>query len=103
MQRENTESNVKVKDILRWRSSRDLVVEESTPLDHCYSPSRHTTITTASTGSTPCSSALTSSSSSWCESDFSAEDYYGENSTKKANMLLEKSPKTTMENVISIS
>ncbi|XP_019189683.1 PREDICTED: uncharacterized protein LOC109184095 isoform X1 [Ipomoea nil] len=61
---------VKVKDILRWRSSRDLVAEKSTPLDDdfliCYSPNRCTTATaTTTTGS---------KRSSWCDSDFTAED-----------------------------
>nr|GME10985.1 myb-like protein X [Ipomoea batatas] len=58
---------VKVKDILRWRSSRDLAAEKSTPpLDDefCYSPNRCTTATTT-TGS---------KRSSWCDSDFTAED-----------------------------
>lgn len=31
---------VKVKDILRWKSSKDLVEEKSTPLDYAYSPFR---------------------------------------------------------------
>nr|GMD65024.1 myb-like protein X [Ipomoea batatas] len=58
---------VKVKDILRWRSSRDLAAEKSTPLlddEFCYSPNRCTTATTT-TGS---------KRSSWCDSDFTAED-----------------------------
>ncbi|KAL3829618.1 hypothetical protein ACJIZ3_018420 [Penstemon smallii] len=56
-----------VKDILRWRSFRDLVEEGSTPLD--FSSSTATT--------TSCSRK-----SSWCESDFTAEDlppWCGEN------------------------
>ncbi|GAA0159616.1 hypothetical protein LIER_16350 [Lithospermum erythrorhizon] len=92
--RDDNQRDVKVKDILRWRSSRDLVEEESTPLDLLYSPSR-CTINTTTSGSTSCTSEMTSNSSSWCESDFSAEDFpswcfasehcYGENEVKMAN------------------
>ncbi|GFP98526.1 hypothetical protein PHJA_001996500 [Phtheirospermum japonicum] len=55
---------VKVKDILRWRSFRDTVEDESTPLDYPTSPNRTTTTTTSS-----CSKR-----SSWCDSDFTAEE-----------------------------
>ncbi|OIT27892.1 PREDICTED: uncharacterized protein LOC109213345 [Nicotiana attenuata] len=64
---------VKVKDILRWKSFRDLVDEKSTP----YSPNRCTT--TATTNSTTTTS---SKKTSWCDSDFTAEDlpsWWGEN------------------------
>ncbi|XP_055815014.1 uncharacterized protein LOC129884755 [Solanum dulcamara] len=70
---------VKVKDILRWKSFRDMVEEKSTPLDSSnYSPYRcgATTTTTASTTTT------TSKRTSWCDSDFTAEDlpsWWGEN------------------------
>ncbi|KAL4339821.1 hypothetical protein GQ457_08G022890 [Hibiscus cannabinus] len=76
---------VTVKDIIRWKSFRDLVDEKSRPSDFAPSSSPHhcTTATTTTTGSnTPCSS---SNSSSWCEcdSDFTSEyspsDEYGEN------------------------
>ncbi|WOG88563.1 hypothetical protein DCAR_0207798 [Daucus carota subsp. sativus] len=62
---------VKVKDILRWRSFRDLAAEQSTPLDFSSSPQHCTTVTTT-TGST--STRSSSGRSSWCDSDFTAED-----------------------------
>ncbi|XP_016480489.1 uncharacterized protein LOC107801648 [Nicotiana tabacum] len=68
---------VKVKDILRWKSFRDLVDEKSTPLDSSYSPNRCTTTTTNSTTTT-----ISSKRTSWCDSDFTAEDlpsWWGEN------------------------
>lgn len=61
---------VKVKDILRWKSFRDLAEEK---LDSSYSPYRCGTITTTTT---------TSKRTSWCDSDFTAEDlpsWWGEN------------------------
>ncbi|KAL0464728.1 UNVERIFIED_CONTAM: hypothetical protein Slati_0360400 [Sesamum latifolium] len=58
------EVKVKVKDILRWKSFRDLVEDEPVPLDVPASPNRSTTGTTTS-----CSQR-----SSWCDSDFTAED-----------------------------
>ncbi|KAK1376242.1 hypothetical protein POM88_032435 [Heracleum sosnowskyi] len=62
---------VKVKDILRWRSFRDLADEQSPPLDFSSSPHHCTTVTTT-TGST--STRSSSGRSSWCDSDFTAED-----------------------------
>ncbi|KAI3444623.1 hypothetical protein Pfo_001288 [Paulownia fortunei] len=59
-----SEGKVKVKDILRWRSFRDMVEDDSTPLDFPSSPNRSTTTTTTS-----CSKR-----SSWCDSDFTAEE-----------------------------
>lgn len=65
---------VKVKDIIRWRSFRDLVDETAEtaapPLDFADSPDRYTAATTTTTTTT----ATSSNSSSWCESDFTAED-----------------------------
>ena len=61
---------VRVKDILRWTSFRDLVEEKSQPLDFNSSPNRCTT-TTITTGST--NTTCSSNSSSWCESDFTSE------------------------------
>lgn len=58
------EIKVKVKDILRWKSFRDLVEDDPVPLDVPSSPGRSTTGTTTS-----CSQR-----SSWCESDFTAEE-----------------------------
>lgn len=62
---------VKVKDILRWRSFRDLAEVQSPPLDFSSSPHHCTTVTTT-TGST--STRSSSGRSSWCDSDFTAED-----------------------------
>ncbi|KAK6162440.1 hypothetical protein DH2020_002281 [Rehmannia glutinosa] len=53
---------VKVKDILRWRSFRDVVEDNSTPLYFPSSPNRTTTTTSCS------------KRSSWCDSDFTAEE-----------------------------
>lgn len=65
---------VKVKDIIRWRSFRDLVDETAEmaapPLDFADSPGRYTAAATTTTTTT----ATNSNSSSWCESDFTAED-----------------------------
>ncbi|KAJ8900297.1 hypothetical protein K2173_024937 [Erythroxylum novogranatense] len=64
-----TRVTVTVKDIIRWRSFRDLIDEDSPQLD-LASPPHCTTATTNSTASTPCSS---SNASSWCFSDVTAE------------------------------
>ena len=61
---------IRVKDIIRWTSFRDLVEEKSQPLDFNSSPNRCTT-TTITTGST--NTTCSSNSSSWCESDFTSE------------------------------
>lgn len=66
---------VKIKDIIRWRSFRDLVDEttvaaEAPPLDFADSPDCYTAAATTTTTTT----ATSSKSSSWCESDFTAED-----------------------------
>lgn len=75
---------VRVKDIIRWKSFRDLAEEKSRPSDFASSPHHQcttTTATTTTTGSTctPCSS----NGSSWCDSDFTSEclpsEEYGEN------------------------
>ncbi|CAN4111692.1 unnamed protein product [Withania somnifera] len=55
---------VKVKDILRWKSFRDLSEEKSTPLNS-YSPYMYAITTTTTTSS---------KRTSWCDSDFTAED-----------------------------
>lgn len=68
-------STVKIKDIIRWKSFRDLVEEHhhhqhqpslSPPLDfhHCMVGSTTTTTTTTT--------ACSSSGSSWCDSDFTS-------------------------------
>ncbi|XP_039056418.1 uncharacterized protein LOC120199391 [Hibiscus syriacus] len=68
-----------VKDIIRWKSFRDLVEEKSPPSDFASSSSPQTTTKMGS--NTPCSSS--SNGSSWCDSDFTSEylpsDEYGEN------------------------
>ncbi|XP_030490187.2 uncharacterized protein LOC115706616 [Cannabis sativa] len=63
------EISVKVKDILRWTSFRDLVEEISSPLNFTTSPHHYTT-TTRSIDSSFNSS---DNGSSWCESDFTEE------------------------------
>ncbi|KDP28698.1 hypothetical protein JCGZ_14469 [Jatropha curcas] len=75
---------VTIKDIIRWKSFRDLMEEKSPPLDLASSPHHCTTTSTASATTTPCSS----NGSSWCDSDFTSEylpfwngnsEEYGEN------------------------
>ncbi|KAA8515993.1 hypothetical protein F0562_019172 [Nyssa sinensis] len=63
-------ATVKVKDILRWRSFRDLIEEKPPPLDFDFSSSSPCRCTTL-TGSTSTDSS--SNSSSWCESNFIAK------------------------------
>ncbi|OWM88285.1 hypothetical protein CDL15_Pgr003697 [Punica granatum] len=66
---EGTESKVavRIKDIIRWRSFRDLAEEDHQLLKMSpTSPVDCTTATTLSTLSTSCNS-------SWCESDFSSD------------------------------
>ncbi|KAL2477762.1 uncharacterized protein Fot_46882 [Forsythia ovata] len=66
--------SVKVKDILRWRSFRDLAEEKATPLYFSSSfPIHCTTTTTATTGSTSTTTSC-SKRSSWYDSDFTAAD-----------------------------
>ncbi|CAI9765211.1 unnamed protein product [Fraxinus pennsylvanica] len=63
--------SVKVKDILRWRSFRNLEEEKATPLDFSSSsPIRTATTTTGSTSTT----TSCSKRSSWCDSDFTEAD-----------------------------
>lgn len=66
MKENEVKVSVKVKDILRWTSFRDLVEEISPPLDFTDSPHHYTT-----TGSID--SSFNSKGSSWCQSDFTAE------------------------------
>ncbi|XP_038880771.1 uncharacterized protein LOC120072365 [Benincasa hispida] len=63
---------VKIKDIIRWKSFRDLVDETAAApsLDFADSPDRYTAAATTTTTTTTTGSY----SSSWCESDFMAED-----------------------------
>ncbi|KAL2505542.1 hypothetical protein Adt_21163 [Abeliophyllum distichum] len=73
------QDSVKVKDILRWRSFRDLAEEKTTPLDFSSSSSFpiqcSTTTAAATTGSTSTSTTTSCSKrSSWCDSDFTAAD-----------------------------
>ncbi|GMI75873.1 TON1 Recruiting Motif 9 [Hibiscus trionum] len=91
---------VTVKDIIRWKSFRDLVEEKSLPSDLASSSPHHcTTAATTTTGSnTPCSNG-----SSWCDSDFTSEylpsDEYGENDVgivgKKSSPCVGKDPMNT--------
>lgn len=73
---ENKETQTKIpvtiKDIMRWKSFRDINEEKSQPLDLASSPHHCTTTTTATTATTPrCS--YSSNGSSWCDSDFTSE------------------------------
>ncbi|TXG62783.1 hypothetical protein EZV62_009777 [Acer yangbiense] len=65
-------TTVKIKDIIRWKSFRDLLDQDksqpSTDHDH------HTTTSTGSTNTTSCSRS-SSNASSWCDSDFTSEYY----------------------------
>lgn len=63
-------NKVKVKDILRWKSFRDLVDEKPAFVEYSTSPNRCTAITTTTTTTTTSCSRR----SSWCDSDFTAED-----------------------------
>lgn len=68
---QNKENEVKItvtiKDIIRWRSFRDIVEEKSLPSDLKSSPYHCITTTTGSTSTTP------RSGSSWCDSDFTSD------------------------------
>ncbi|KAL3604057.1 hypothetical protein D5086_004916 [Populus alba] len=68
---QNKESEVKmtitVKDIIRWKSFRDIVEDKAPPSDLPPSPHHCTTTTTRSTSTTP------RSGSSWCDSDFNSD------------------------------
>ncbi|KAI4356872.1 hypothetical protein L6164_000858 [Bauhinia variegata] len=66
---------VKIKDIMRWKSFRDLVEEQCPSLDFALSP-QHCTTTTATTGSTS-SSSCNSNGSSWSDSDFTTTSWDG--------------------------
>ncbi|KAJ9188392.1 hypothetical protein P3X46_003752 [Hevea brasiliensis] len=67
---ENKQTQIKItvtiKDIMQWKSFRDLEEEKSPPFD-LSSSSHHCT-----TATTPCSSC-SSNGSSWCDSDFTSE------------------------------
>ncbi|KAF5731690.1 hypothetical protein HS088_TW18G00374 [Tripterygium wilfordii] len=63
---------VTVKDIMRWTSFN--VELHSEPLNFASSPDHHCTATTTTTTTTTSSSTCSSSGSSWCDSDFTAED-----------------------------
>ncbi|KAK8570449.1 hypothetical protein V6N13_003129 [Hibiscus sabdariffa] len=77
-------TTVRVKDIIRWKSFRDLVDEELQPSDFASSSSSSTGST-----STPCSS----NGSSWCDSDFTSEyspsHELGENEADATKDLME--------------
>ncbi|XWS77116.1 hypothetical protein CRYUN_Cryun01aG0234600 [Craigia yunnanensis] len=87
---------VRVKDIIRWKSFRDLVEEKSQPSDFAYSPHHCTTTTTGST-CTPCSS----NGSSWCDGDFTSE--YGENEVEVGKKFLPCVGKDPMETTAEIA
>lgn len=58
---------ITVKDIIRWKSFRDIVEDKAPPSDLPPSPHHCTTTTTRSTSTTP------RSGSSWCDSDFNSD------------------------------
>ncbi|CAA2951328.1 Hypothetical predicted protein [Olea europaea subsp. europaea] len=83
--------SVKVKDILRWRSFKDLAEEKDIPLDFSSSSPIWCT-TTTTTGSTSTNTSC-SKKSSWCDSDFTAADsppWGGENGSKTRRNLEEE-------------
>lgn len=67
---QSPEVKVKVKDILRWRSFRDLQAEDDRPTPSDFAPSPYRTATTTTTTTT----TSCSKRSSWCDSDFTAEE-----------------------------
>ncbi|XP_050235877.1 uncharacterized protein LOC126685912 [Mercurialis annua] len=106
---ENKETEVKVtvvtiKDIIRWKSFRDLIEEKSPPSDLPPSSPHHyttTTTTTGSTATTPCSRSSNGSTSSWCDSDFTAENlpcsWDGNEVVKVGKLNLPRVGEDTME------
>ncbi|XWS32247.1 hypothetical protein CRYUN_Cryun23aG0143800 [Craigia yunnanensis] len=104
---ENKESEIKitvrVKDIVRWKSFRDLVEEKSRPSDLSSSPHHCTTTTTKGSTCTPCSS----NGSSWCDSDFNSEylpsEEYGENEPDVCKKNLPCVGKDPMETTTDIT
>ncbi|KAI3441881.1 uncharacterized protein J3R85_001933 [Psidium guajava] len=71
---ELAKTTVRIKDIIRWRSFRDLAEEGSQPSDFRSSPPHqcNSAATTTTTGSSS-STESKSNGSSWCESDFTLE------------------------------
>lgn len=71
---EQAKMTVKIKDIIRWTSFRDLAEERSWPSDFRSSPPHQcsSTATVTTTGSSS-STESNSNGSSWCESDFTLE------------------------------
>lgn len=66
-----TKMTVRIKDIIRWKSFRDLAEE---PSDLAYSLDHHHHCATTATNGSTNSSCSNSNWSSWCDSDFTAED-----------------------------
>ncbi|GMI95779.1 TON1 Recruiting Motif 9 [Hibiscus trionum] len=91
---------VTVKDIIRWKSFRDLVEEKSRPSDFAPSSPHHCTTATTTTTTTGSNTPCSSNGSSWCDSDFTSEyspsDEYGENEVgKKLSPCVGKDPMET--------
>ena len=89
--------SVRVKDILRWTSFRDVAEAKPPPSDLSSSPNHYTITTTGSTIDSS-SNSTNSSSLSWCESDFTAEllpSWCGNSDEKE----LEMSKKNVTSNV----
>ncbi|KAG2330975.1 hypothetical protein Bca4012_019286 [Brassica carinata] len=75
---------VRVKDIVRWSSSKDLLHEDISRFQpHQYTAKTMTTITGSSTGSD-------TSCSSWCDSDFTAAEFLPSSSSWGGNVEKEE-------------
>ncbi|KAK2650440.1 hypothetical protein Ddye_017929 [Dipteronia dyeriana] len=69
-----TITTVKIKDIMRWKSFCDLMIEEKSQPSTDHGHDHDHDHTTTSTNTTSCSSS-SSNTSSWCDSDFTSEFY----------------------------
>ncbi|KAF8027209.1 hypothetical protein BT93_E0198 [Corymbia citriodora subsp. variegata] len=71
---EQAKMTVRIKDIIRWRSFRDLAEEPSWPSDfHTSPPIQCSSAATVTTTGSSSSTESNSNGSSWCESDFTLE------------------------------
>ncbi|CAN4125773.1 unnamed protein product [Withania somnifera] len=92
---------VKVKDILRWKSFRDLGEEKSMLLDSSYSPYKWATTTITTTSPT---TTINSKRTSWWDSDFTAKEdlpsWCGENGEFLSELLEDGTNKVGRKNNI---
>ncbi|KAI6707515.1 hypothetical protein NL676_010477 [Syzygium grande] len=71
---EQAKMTVRIKDIIRWRSFRDLAEEQSWRSDfHSSPPHQCSSVATITTTGSSSSTECNSNGSSWCESDFTLE------------------------------